>query len=71
MEAAGCVFLPAAGSRYGSHVSNDVGSYGYCWSATADDSGYADYLRFGLSGAYMSNSSRCDGRSVRLVCGEN
>lgn len=69
MEAAGAVFLPAAGNRYGTVVDDD-GSYGYYWSSTADESD--DYSAYCLSfyddilgpGYYY----RGDGRSVRLVC---
>ncbi len=34
METAGCVFLPAAGARYGKDVSN-VGNSGYYWSSSS------------------------------------
>ncbi len=66
MESAGCVFLPAAGYRYGSSVNN-AGTWGYYWSATlgtgnAYDVGFnSDYLDPAL------NEERYYGRSVRLV----
>lgn len=68
LEANGAVFLPAAGNRSGTNVSN-VGSYCYYWSATKDSSGRAYSVRFG-DGYYCFDgyNSRCDGRSVRLVC---
>jgi len=71
MEAAGCVFLPAAGGRYGSDAV-EVGDYGYYWSATASGAYYAYYLDFNdsyVGPAYYNG--RSDGQSVRLVCGEN
>ena len=63
MEAAGAVFLPAAGDRYGTNVSY-VGYYGPYWSSTPDDKDdaysmyfnsdklfatYHSYLYFGFS----------------------
>ena len=66
LEAAGAIFLPAAGFRYVSDVSN-VQSYGYYGSATEFDSYYARGLRFYSCGADMSSSHRCNGHSVRLV----
>ena len=69
MEAAGAVFLPAAGGRFGSEVYM-VGENGYYWSATPDE--YTDYFSHlmyydaeylfpqGYTGAYR-------GLSVRLV----
>jgi hypothetical protein len=67
MEANGAVFLPAAGYRYGTSV-DDVGSYGYYWSASYDDS-YGAYSVYFLSGSlYPSyNLDRILGLSVRLV----
>jgi len=67
MESAGCVFLPAAGYRYGSSV-NDLGSNGYYWSATPSGTDNAYYVYFNsgdLNPAYLS--SRCGGYRVRLV----
>ena len=65
-EAAGAIFLPAAGLRYGSGVG-DVRSNGYYWSATEYGSYYAGFLCFYSDAAYMRNYDRNNGRSVRLV----
>ncbi len=68
MEAAGAVFLPAAGSRYGTGV-NDVGLNGYYWSSTAYNAIYARdvyFLEDNVDPGY--NNRRNYGRSVRLVC---
>ena len=67
MEKAGAVFLPAAGYRGGTDVDN-VGSYGYYWSATPVDT-YNAYLLFFSSRNLNPQGSytRDDGRSVRLV----
>ncbi|MGM9818793.1 MAG: hypothetical protein ACI30B_07430 [Paludibacteraceae bacterium] len=66
LEAAGAVFLPASGGRYGSSIY-DVQYFGYYWSATPYDSGFADFLRFGSGGADWSGGSRYNGFAVRLV----
>ena len=67
LEAAGCVFLPAAGNRYGSSV-NGVGSGGDYWSSTAYNINYAYLVYFGLgsldAGSYGYRHYGC---SVRLV----
>ena len=71
LEAAGCVFLPAAGYRNGSSVSG-VGSYGGYWSSTYSYSYYAYRVYF--NSAYVNPSSydgRCRGYSVRLVFAES
>jgi len=72
MEAAGAVFLPAAGYRIGTSV-NSVGNYGFYWSSTAGDSDYAFYLYFDSSSSVgpADFGHRVHGHSVRLVCGEN
>ena len=67
MEAAGAVFLPAAGYRLGTSV-NSVGSFGYYWSSSYISSDYAHYLYFRSGNVNPS----CDGRryngfSVRVV----
>ena len=66
LEAAGAVFLPAAGYRYGSNVSR-VQDYGFYWSATEYDSYSAYCLYFYSFGATIYGSNRNNGRSVRLV----
>ena len=66
LEAAGAVFLPAAGDRSGSNVYN-VQYYGSYWSATEDGSYGAYGLYFFSDGADMGISGRYGGLSVRLV----
>ena len=66
-ESAGCVFLPAAGYRYGSPLSSP-GTKGYYWSATPNGTNMAYSVYFisgGLSPAY--SFGRRYGCSVRLV----
>ena len=71
LEAAGCVFLPAAGYRGGTSVSS-VGSYGYYWSSTYYDSGFANYVSFRSDFVDPSSSyNRYRGYSVRLVFEES
>ncbi len=66
LESAGAVFLPASGFRGGSSMYY-VQTYGYYWSATADDSRYAYRLRFSSDEAYASSSNLYRGQAVRLV----
>lgn len=74
MEAAGAVFLPAAGNRPSSTsgISN-VGTNGFYWTSTGYDNTYAYSVKFGGSGsssyAYQADykSERRHGLSVRLV----
>ena len=66
LEAAGAVFLPAAGLRYGSGV-NSVQYLGNYWSASEVNSFSAYCLYFFSDGAYMLSDYRYRGRSVRLV----
>lgn len=68
MEAAGAVFLPAAGRRVGSSVDN-AGTIGRYWSSTPGNLPYAriasvtsDYVQ------PVDNNRRYRGFSVRLVC---
>lgn len=73
MEAAGAVFLPAAGSRYGNNVYN-VNEFGYYWSCTSEDLAPENYdlahaVIFGNSAIEpeVGNNSRSSGCAVRLV----
>ena len=66
LEAAGAVFLPASGNRYGSNVYN-VLNLGYYWSATENYSNDAYYLYFFSDAAYVGYNFRGLGQSVRLV----
>ena len=67
MEAAGAVFLPASGWRYGVNVTS-IGINGYYWSSSVRDVQNAYYVFF-YSGKLYPNSSfnRSCGYSVRLV----
>ena len=66
-ESAGCVFLPAAGYRFGSSVDG-VGGYGGYWSSTANDTSgaYVMSLSSGSLDADISGNRHL-GFSVRLV----
>ena len=66
LEAAGAVFLPAAGNRYRWTVVN-VPSGGYYWSATEGSNYDAYYLAFYSNGAEMTSYFCFNGQSVRLV----
>ncbi len=67
MEAAGCVFLPAAGSRNEGSVGG-VGESGYYWHSTAAHNDGAQYVYFDYDELYVTqSSSRYFGLSVRLV----
>ena len=67
MEAAGAVFLPAAGDRYGTEL-NDVGADGYYWSSTPSGENDAYYMGFYEYGVYDGDYyARYIGHSVRLV----
>ena len=66
MEAAGAIFLPAAGYRSGT-FANSVQYDGYYWSATADGSDEAYYLYFYSNHLGRSYADRYYGLSVRLV----
>ena len=62
------VFFPASGYRYdGSGVLNDVGSYGYYWSATPNDGTYGCYFYFGSSSWSLNYYDRALGCPVRAV----
>lgn len=67
LEAAGCIFLPAAGQRSGTSV-NMVGVRGDYWSSNYNSSNYAYYLIFSENHFYPSYTGNRDyGRSIRLV----
>lgn len=71
LEAAGCVFLPAAGLRNGTEVRY-VGSSGRYWSSTVYDSDRAYFVHFNLEGFDPSRYHyRYYGHSVRLVFEES
>ena len=65
LEAAGAIFLPAAGYRDGSKVEY-VQSNGLYWSATGEDD-YARYPIFDSNEEYAGGAERYFGLSVRLV----
>ena len=66
LEAAGAVFLPAAGDRYGTNVS-EVQCYGIIWSATRYNSDSAYYLYL-CSDRAGTGFNYCNyGHTVRLV----
>ena len=66
LEAAGAVFLPAAGRRSFSNVGS-VQRFGSYWSATVYDSNYASLLVFRSDAANVNDNNRYYGQSVRLV----
>ena len=67
MEAAGAVFLPAAGHRFGTRV-DFVGNWGWYWSSSPCFESSAFYMKFdsGQLGATYNND-RQGGFSVRPV----
>ena len=62
------IFVPAAGYCYGGSVDG-VGSYGYLWSSSLNESSSrgAWYLGFYSGGVYVGSISRYDGLTVRAV----
>ena len=66
LEAAGAIFLPAAGSRYSNSVNN-VQYLGRYWSATECNNNQTYYTDFDHSEVIMNNFYRYIGNSVRLV----
>lgn len=71
VEAAGAVFLPAAGYRVGKETQG-TGVDGFYWTASNDGGDYAQRVIFssGIVGA-AGSSGRFDGFAVRLVKVEN
>ena len=68
IEAAGAVFLPAAGYRLAASVNN-AGSYGYYWSSSYYFANYAWSVYFNSGALNMRNTNRYCGFSVRLARG--
>ena len=72
LETAGCIFLPAAGSRSATTGQNPLysneNSYGHYWSSVQYSNANAHYMRFySGSGFSAQNASKYQGYSVRLV----
>ena len=65
LEAAGAVFLPAAGYRSGA-ANNNINSAGYYWYSTPEETN-AYHLSFNSTSVLTNSSSRYTGLSVRLV----
>ena len=65
------IFLPAAGHRHGTNLDGSGSDY-YYWSGSLDGNHtiYAYYLYFNNGYYDRSYYHRCNGRSVRPVCGE-
>ena len=70
MEAAGAVFLPAAGYRWATTVGL-VGYYGSYWSSTPGRENNACNVGFGSNYLGAGNNNRPDGFSVRSVRDNN
>ena len=66
MEAAGAIFLPAAGFRYGTEVDR-VGTFGNYWASTYDSEVIAWYMGFSDGNLVVDYRNRYYGLSVRLV----
>lgn len=72
MEAAGAVFLPAAGYRNGTSAPSEVASHGYYWLSSESESHKAYRLLFHSGETTASNpQGRHYGFSVRLVMEAN
>ena len=68
MEAAGAVFLPAAGRRSGGSIATGSNEQGHYWSSSAVDSDKADLVYFNYNSFDPAYSwLRDNGCSVRLV----
>lgn len=67
-DASKFIFLPAAGDRYFAS-SYDVGSKGYYWSSSQEESGTSSAYDMNFSAGYVSQdyNSRVFGRTVRPV----
>ena len=71
LENAGCVFLPAAGRRWGSDI--EAVTTGHYWTSSSDSGGYSVEMEFGPSQiqVYVSICLRLCGHSVRVVRNAN
>lgn len=67
LEAAGAVFLPAAGYRMMANMIQNVQRDGEYWSATLFDATRASFQQFRSSGPAAAKGPRYYGRAVRLV----
>ena len=72
LEAAGCVFLPAAGIRSGEYINPKyVNARGFYWSTSRPEPGYAYQMRFRSDvfnpNYYGTDTERYCGCSIRLV----
>ena len=67
LAAKGCVFLPAAGSRYSNVDFSSVGTYGFYWSSSPDNANNAKIISFSSSILSTPSNPRFFGFSVRLV----
>ncbi|MBQ0016452.1 MAG: hypothetical protein KBT04_05665, partial [Bacteroidales bacterium] len=68
MEAAGALFLPAAGHRYGTMIHGYGGDFGSYWFSSADGNSRAyAFPIHSLLGLITGADSRSNGFSVRLV----
>ena len=70
-EAAGCVFLPAAGWRDGTTIKNSINDRGYYWSTTPSNATAAKRMFFAGGLELNGDNSRAFGFSVRLVYNAN
>lgn len=66
-EAAGCVFLPAAGWRNGTTINHSINDRGYYWSTTPSNATAAKRMFFAGGLELDGDNSRAYGFSVRLV----
>ena len=66
---AGCTFLPKAGMRSGTEISDlsGFGLHGYYWSSTASGSSMAYSLEVSSGNCGVYNRKRHEGLSVRLI----
>ena len=67
MQAAGAVYLPASGNRYGTEIWDIDTQEGDYWSSSHCDEHDAYNIRFGNDYVRVANNERVHGRSVRLV----